>query len=104
MKQTASWEGKSSFGKQEFLPRSKGRTKSVSLKKVTMLPYPEFFNQVCVIVTLHQSIDRALKNKYTLKKPKAQHASAVWSLLVVYFALMDTNKFVYTTWVSSQND
>jgi len=43
MKQTASWEGKSSFGKQEFLLRCKGRTKSGSLKKATMLPCPEFF-------------------------------------------------------------
>jgi hypothetical protein len=44
MEQTDSWTDNSSFGKQEFLPRSKGITKSVSLEKVTTLPYPEFFS------------------------------------------------------------
>jgi hypothetical protein len=43
MEQTDSWTDNSSFGKQEFLPRSKGITKSVSLKKATTLPYSEFF-------------------------------------------------------------
>jgi len=43
MEQTDSWTDNSSFGKQEYLPLSKGVTKSVPLKKATTLPYPTFF-------------------------------------------------------------
>jgi hypothetical protein len=43
MRRIASWADNSYIDSQQILQRSKGRTKSVSSKKVATLPYPGFF-------------------------------------------------------------